>query len=103
MSAPKTIRRLLLVAVPVALLAVWVWAGSSSTNLPNGASLAVSIDDPVTSTEFIVPHDAATIDVDVTGTASVGLGPPDATNRLCYGFFRQHRRLRWCVRHCPPV
>jgi hypothetical protein len=79
MSAPKTIRRLLLVAVPVALLAVWVWAGSSITNLPNGASLEVSIDDPVTCTEFIVPHDEATIDVDVTGTASVGMGDPDAT------------------------
>ena len=56
-------------------------AGSTSTTLPNGASLAVSIDDPVTSTEFIIPANDADglINVNVTGTASIGLGEPDAT------------------------
>ena len=54
-------------------------AGSNSTTLPNGAELAVSVDDPVTCTEFMVPVTEDTIDVDVTGTASVGLGFP-ATN-----------------------
>lgn len=65
--------------LPLVLLAVVTWAGSNSTSLPNGASLAVSIDNPVTSTEFIVPHTATSIDVAFTGTASVGEGDPDAT------------------------
>ena len=54
-------------------------AGSSSTTLPNGAQLAVSIDDPVTSTEFVIPTGQASRSVQVSGTASVGLGNPDAT------------------------
>ena len=32
-----------------------VLAGSNSTSLPNGTILEVSIDDPVTSTEFLIP------------------------------------------------
>jgi hypothetical protein len=56
-----------------------VLAGSNSTTLPNGAELSVSIDDPVTSTEFLVPPDQDAIDVGVSGTASIGLGEPDAT------------------------
>jgi hypothetical protein len=67
-----------LTVLPLVLLSVLSWAGSSSTTLPNGAALEVSITQPVTSTEFIVPHDATTIDVDFTGGASVGLGAPDA-------------------------
>jgi len=54
-------------------------AGSNSTNLPNGAELAVSVDSPVTSTEFLIPTGDAARDVTVSGTASVGLGEPDAT------------------------
>jgi hypothetical protein len=54
-------------------------AGSNSTTLPNGAALTVSIDDPVTSTEFEVPPGQPTINVPVSGTASIGLGEPDAT------------------------
>jgi hypothetical protein len=56
-------------------------AGSSSITLPGGAELAISIADPVTSTEFLVPAGAAGIDVDVSGTASVGggAGMPGAT------------------------
>ena len=54
-------------------------AGSNSTNLPNGAELAVSVDSPVTSTEFLIPTGDAARDVMVSGTASVGLGEPDAT------------------------
>jgi hypothetical protein len=52
---------------------------SNSATLPNGADLTVSIDDPVTSTEFLVPVGQPTIDVEVQGTASIGLGEPDAT------------------------
>jgi hypothetical protein len=54
-------------------------AGSNSTTLPNGAALTVSIDDPVTSTELEVPPGQPTINVPVSGTASIGLGEPDAT------------------------
>ncbi|MFN2138054.1 MAG: VWA domain-containing protein [Candidatus Promineifilaceae bacterium] len=61
------------------LLATTALAGSNSTNLPNGAELAVSVDDPVTSTEFLIPTGDADRDVSVTGSASVGLGEPDAT------------------------
>lgn len=54
-------------------------AGSSSTTLPNGAELTVSIDSPLTSTEYVIPAGASTRSVQVSGTASVGLGEPDAT------------------------
>lgn len=64
---------------PLALLSLLVVAGSNSTTLPNGAELQVSIDDPVTSTEFKVPANQTTINVPVMGTASIGLGEPDAT------------------------
>lgn len=54
-------------------------AGSTSTTLPNGAELTVSIDNPLTSTEYVIPAGASTRSVQVSGTASVGLGDPDAT------------------------
>lgn len=54
-------------------------AGSSSTTLPNGATLTVSIDSPLTSTEYVIPAGASTRSVSVTGSASVGLGEADAT------------------------
>ena len=66
-------------AVPLALLSMLAMAGSNTTTLPNGASLSVSVDDPVTSTEFEVPPGQPHIDVPVLGTASVGLGEADAT------------------------
>ena len=77
-------KRKILVAVSAlmlmtATLATPVLAGSNDTTLPNGAALTVSIDDPVTSTEFLLLPGEATMDVAVTGTASVGLGEPDAT------------------------
>jgi hypothetical protein len=69
----------MVIAFPLALVAALATAGSSSTTLPNGAELSVSIDDPVTSTEFEVPPGQPTIDVDVSGTASIGEGEADAT------------------------
>src|SRR5688572_11267848 len=73
-------RRTVQVAVAlIALVTALVTAGSNSTPLSNGATLSVTIDSPVTSTEFEVPPGVATIDVPVTGSASVGLGDPDAT------------------------
>jgi hypothetical protein len=50
-----------------------------STTLSNGATLDVQILSPPDSTEFNVPVNQATINVNVNGTASVGLGAPDAT------------------------
>ena len=62
----------------VALLtAVPGWAGSSSTTLPNGAELTVSIDSPADGTQFLA--DGAPVQVPVSGTASIGLGAPQAT------------------------
>jgi len=73
-------RRTVQVAVVLtALVTALVTAGSNSTTLPNGADLTVAITSPVTSTEFEVPPGQPTIDVTVTGTASIGLGEPDAT------------------------
>ena len=73
-------RRLRLCAVIVgalALTAVPAFAGSASTNLPNGAQLTVSIDSPADGTEFLA--DGAPVSVPVSGTASIGVGPPQAT------------------------
>ena len=69
----------LVCAVMLAVLPLTSEAGDNSTTLPNGASLEISIDDPVTCTEFIVPSGQTSIDVGLNGAAAVGLGEPDAT------------------------
>ena len=62
----------------VALLAaIPAWAASNTTTLPNGAQLSVSIDSPADGTQFLA--DGAPVQVPVTGTASIGLGTPQAT------------------------
>jgi hypothetical protein len=62
----------------VALLAaIPARAGSNSTTLPNGAQLSVSIDSPADGTQFLA--DGAPVQVPVSGTASIGLGEPQAT------------------------
>ena len=61
----------------LALTAVPAFAGSASTTLPNGAQLSVSIDSPADGTEFLA--DGAPVGVPVSGTASIGVGPPQAT------------------------
>ncbi len=61
-----------------ALAAGPVAAGSSSTNLPNGASLDVGITTPVTGDTFLVAPGSTTVDVPVTGNAAVGEGVPNA-------------------------
>jgi hypothetical protein len=66
-------------AIVTALASTLVIAGSNSTTLPNGAELSVSITNPLSGTEFEVPPGQPSIDVTVSGTASVGLGDPDAT------------------------
>jgi len=70
--------RLTAVLAFVALLAALpAWAGSNSTTLPNGAELQVSIDSPADGTQFLA--DGAPVQVPVSGTASIGLGTPQAT------------------------
>jgi hypothetical protein len=61
------------------MVPVMVVAGDTSVTLPNGANLAVGIDDPLTCTELVVPSGEASIDVAVSGSASIGIGDPDAT------------------------
>ena len=75
----QRVRRVTLTGLALTILSCLVLAGSNSTTLPNGASLTVSITDPVTSTEFQVPHDQSTIDVTVSGSASIGVGESDGT------------------------
>ena len=76
MKAPIRLFTLLLV---LALTTGTALAGSNSTNLPGGAAPAVSIDNPLTSTEFLLAEGSNTRDVVVSGTASVGEGMPNAT------------------------
>lgn len=76
----KELLACVVVGTVLALMApLTVVAGGSSVTLPNGANLSVSIDDPLTCTEFIIPVGETSIDVFVDGSASVGLGEPDAT------------------------
>jgi len=68
-----------LIGIPITAASLNVMAGMNTTSLPNGAELSVSVTDPVTSTEFQVPHNQPNIDVDVEGEASVGEGDPNVT------------------------
>ena len=53
-------------------------AASSSTNLPNGASLSVGISSPVSGDTFLIQPPNTTIDVPIAGDAAVGTGTPNA-------------------------
>ncbi len=75
-------KRLVVLATTVLMMVAVPASASSHTSagtLPNGTAIDVSVDDPLDGTEFVVPAGVATIDVAVTGTASVGEGAPDAT------------------------
>ena len=76
---PKSRRTIQSAAAMIALISALVTAGSNSTTLSNGADLTVTIDSPLNGTEFEVPPGVATIDIPVTGSASVGIGEADAT------------------------
>jgi len=75
----KSVRALLVWIVVFTLMVGTVLAGSNSTNLPGGAALTVAIDNPTTSTEFLIPGGSDTRAVTIAGSASVGKGQPDAT------------------------
>jgi hypothetical protein len=67
-----TLFRVVMVLVVTALTLGTVMAASD--NLPGGTLIEVDIDDPVTCTDFFIPVGETTLDVDVSGTASVGEG-----------------------------
>lgn len=70
--------RAAITALALLALVITPTYGADGT-LPNGTPISVTIDDPTTGDEFIVPAGSATTDVPVSGTASVGEGEPDAT------------------------
>lgn len=67
----------MVLAFAASVAAFPAFAGSNSTTLPNGAQLSVSIDSPADGTQFLA--DGAPVQVPVSGTASIGLGTPQAT------------------------
>ena len=67
-------------AVTAALVAATpALAGSTTTALPNGADLTVTVDSPVTGDTVVVPAGDATVDVPLSGTASVATGAPSVS------------------------
>lgn len=54
-------------------------AGSSSGSLPNGAALTVGVTSPVDGDSFLVPEGASTVDVPLSGTASIATGAPSTS------------------------
>ncbi len=54
-------------------------AGSTTTPLPNGADLTVTVDSPVTGDTYVVPAGQSTVDVPLSGTASVAAGAPSVS------------------------
>ena len=67
------------VALGTALLAAPAHAGSTTGDLPNGADLTVSVERPITGDTFVVPAGATTVDVPLSGTASIATGTPNVT------------------------
>ncbi|MFC7489842.1 MULTISPECIES: hypothetical protein [unclassified Knoellia] len=82
-TGPRARRRACLTsgaALAVAALVVpAAVAGSTSGSLPNGAALTVSITSPVDGDSFIVPAGDTTVDVPLSGTASIATGAPSTS------------------------
>jgi len=62
-----------------ALVAPAAVAGTQSGTLPNGAALTVGVTSPVDGDSFIVPAGDTTIDVPLSGTASIATGAPSTS------------------------
>ena len=100
-------------------------AGSDTTPLPNGADLTVTVDSPVTGDTFVVPAGDTTVDVPLSGTASVATGAPSvswvyvidvsgSTANPCTGSttvleslcidirIYGNRTAKWSSNQCPP-
>lgn len=54
-------------------------AGETVDQLPNGAELSVTVDSPVTGDTFLAPAGETTVDVPLSGTASVAAGEPNVS------------------------
>ncbi|MFW5468559.1 hypothetical protein ACOCJ4_00775 [Knoellia sp. CPCC 206435] len=54
-------------------------AGTSAGSLPNGAELTVGVSSPVSGDSFLVPEGATTVDVPLSGTASIATGAPSTS------------------------
>lgn len=54
-------------------------AGTTSNPLPNGAALSVGVTSPVDGDSFIVPEGDTTVDVPLSGTASIATGAPSTS------------------------
>ncbi len=72
-------KRLVYLSLIMIVLGMVFPVTAAETTLPNGANLDVFVTTPETCTEFLIPAGQDTIPIDVSGTASVGLGDPDAT------------------------
>ena len=68
-----------LVALGATTLLIGGVAGAATTTLSNGAQLAVTITAPASGTELSIPPGNSSTSTTVSGTASVGVGAPDAT------------------------
>lgn len=67
-------------AVAVAALVMpAAMAGTTSGNLPNGAELTVGVTSPVDGDSFIVAEGDTTVDVPLSGTASIATGAPSVS------------------------
>ncbi|KGN33968.1 hypothetical protein N802_08415 [Knoellia sinensis KCTC 19936] len=62
-----------------ALVAPAAMAGTQSGNLPNGAEITVGVTSPVDGDSFIVPAGDTTVDVPLSGTASIATGAPNTS------------------------
>lgn len=62
-----------------ALVTPMAVAGTTSGNLPNGAELTVGVTSPVNGDSFIVPAGDTTVDVPLSGTASIATGAPNTS------------------------
>ena len=87
-SGPRRTLGLTGAAVTAALVAATpALAGSTTTALPNGADLTVTVDSPVAGDMLVVPA-GSTVDVPLSGTASVPNGRracPGSTSSTCPG------------------
>lgn len=84
MNAPPRARRRArmtggVVFAVAALAAPMAAVGTTSGSLPNGAELTVGVTSPVDGDSFLVPAGDSTVDVPLSGTASIATGAPSTS------------------------
>jgi large repetitive protein len=75
-SKPNTLNKWCVSLLSLGLMSGSVLAGSNSTTLPNNAVCGVTIDSPLTGTQFSLPTGETTIDIPVNGSAGITEGDP---------------------------